>query len=310
MEQDLKILNEIKRLYSNHGNIIEYFKKNSSSQANSTSQIMISYDFQAGSYIQHYRDNKELRDSFSAKLADVLNDLGSFDSLLEAGVGEAVTLGNTVSRLNFRPQNIYGFDLSWSRIKYAQQFLREFGISNASLFTGDLFCSPLRDNSVDVVYTVHSIEPNGGREREGLTELYRVARKYLVLVEPAYEFADEPSKQRMLAHGYITNLYETALQLGYEIIEHRQFEVSLNPLNPTGLIIIRKEASEESDPKTDEKSPICCPITKASIQRIKAAFYSPESMLAYPILDGIPCLLPQNAIVATHFMDFEQEEGE
>lgn len=305
MEQELKTLSEIKKLYSKHGNIINYLKKSSESQENSISQIMISYDFQAGSYIQHYRDNKELRESFSNELAEVLGELGTFNSLLEAGVGEAVTLGNMVSRLKSKPEHIYGFDLSWSRIKYAQKFLADMGVSTPELFTGDLFCSPFQDNSVDVVYTVHSIEPNGGREREALTELYRVARNYLVLVEPAFELADEQSKQRMLAHGYITNLYATAVDLGYDIVEHRLFKVSLNPLNPTGLIVIRKESNEKVEHKDAATSPLCCPLTKTPIHRMKSAYYSPDSMLAYPILDGIPCLLPHHAIVATHFTDFD-----
>lgn len=50
---------------------------------------------------------------------------------------------------------------------------------------------PLKDNSIDIVYTSHSIEPNGGREEEALEELYRVANKYLILLEPDYELANE-----------------------------------------------------------------------------------------------------------------------
>jgi len=33
------------------------------------------------------------------------------------------------------------------------------------------------------------------------------------------------------------------------------------------------------------------------------AFFSKESLLAYPVIEEIPCLLPQNAIVATKFLD-------
>jgi ubiquinone/menaquinone biosynthesis C-methylase UbiE len=34
----------------------------------------------------------------------------------------------------------------------------------ADLVVADLFHIPFADNSVDVVYTSHSLEPNGGRE--------------------------------------------------------------------------------------------------------------------------------------------------
>jgi uncharacterized protein YbaR (Trm112 family) len=33
-------------------------------------------------------------------------------------------------------------------------------------------------------------------------------------------------------------------------------------------------------------------------------YYTSQGLLAYPIIKNIPCLLPQNAIVATHLNDF------
>ena len=77
-----------------------------------------------------------------------------------------------------------------------------------------MFNLPLLDNSIDIVYTSHSMEPNGGHEEELLAELYRVTNNYLILLEPAYEFASEEARARMRKHGYVTNLYETAKRLG------------------------------------------------------------------------------------------------
>ncbi|GJM70174.1 hypothetical protein HMSSN036_23900 [Paenibacillus macerans] len=246
----------------------------------------------------------------------VFSDLGDIYSIAEAGVGEAVSLGNVLRRMGRRPRNIYGFDLAWSRVKYGYSFLRELDIDsedfdNLQLFTGDMFCTPFLDNSIDVVFTVHAVEPNGGREREALTELFRITRKYLVLLEPAYELADEKSRERMLSHGYVTSLYKTAMELGYDVMEHRLFDVSLNPLNPTGLLIIRKEITEEERIHEEgilDSGPLCCPLTHTALHKFESSYYSPKSMLAYPILNGIPCLLPQNAIVATHFMDFTSQD--
>ena len=44
----------------------------------------------------------------------------------------------------------------------------------------------LKSNSVDIIYTNHSLEPNGGREEVILKELLRVTNKYLILFEPIY----------------------------------------------------------------------------------------------------------------------------
>jgi ubiquinone/menaquinone biosynthesis C-methylase UbiE len=106
------------------------------------------------------------------------------------------------------------------------------------LFIGDLFNIPLSDSSVDIVYTSHSLEPNGGREKEALQELYRIAGGYLVLLEPTNEFADDEGKARMKRNGYVHDLANVIKDLGYDLIEYRRFELTINPLNPTGLYII------------------------------------------------------------------------
>lgn len=127
-------------------------------------------------------------------------------------------------------------------------------------------------------------------------ELYRITSKYLILLEPSYEFASEEAKKRMDEHGYVRNLYSTSKELGYDVIEHRLFDLSINPLNPTGLIIIKKGL------ESDVKDPLCCPITKTGISKIKGSYFSEESLIVYPVIDDIPCLLPENGIVATKFI--------
>ncbi len=291
------MLNRIKEIYDNNENVIDYLKKVDNSKENSLEDILISYDFQAGAYTRGYKNNPENKDLYCGYLAEVINDLSEYNSILEVGVGEATTLAVTLSKLNHLPENSYGFDISWSRIKYAKKFINELGVKNVDLFTGDLFNIPLKDDSIDIVYTSHSIEPNGGREEEALQELYRVTNKYLILLEPAYEFANDEARARMKKHGYVTDLFQTAKNLGYDIIEHKLFGISANPLNPTGLMIIKKGGSEKII------NPICCPVTKTDLIIKNNSYYSPESLLAYPIIDEVPCLLAQNAVVATKFLD-------
>lgn len=293
----LLLLHKIKELYSENENIIAYLKKKNNKEQNTLEDILISYDFQAGAYTQGYKENPTHKDEYCTYISAVLDNLGEYNSIVEAGVGEATTLGIVLSKVKRKPKQFYGFDISWSRIKYANTFMEELGFEDVELFTGDLFNMPLKDNSIDIVYTSHSIEPNGGREEDALKELYRVANKYLVLLEPSYELANEEAQKRMKEHGYVTELLCTAQRLGYKIIEHRLFDVSANPLNPTGLLIIEKSGSEEIE------NPLCCPVTKTNILKQKNAFYSEDSLLAYPIIDNIPCLLPQNAIIATKFLD-------
>ena len=156
-----------------------------------------------------------------------------------------------------------------------------------------MFSLPLPDDSVDIVYTRQSIEPNGGHEVEILKELYRITKEYLILIEPAYDLADEKAKKYMEHHGYVRNLYASAKELGFKIIEWDLYGISENPLNPVGIMIIEKKGISTNNFSW------CCPLTKKIIRKIGNAYFSDDSLLAYPIINGVPLLLQDYAVVAT-----------
>ncbi|MFT5168871.1 MAG: ubiquinone/menaquinone biosynthesis C-methylase UbiE/uncharacterized protein YbaR (Trm112 family) [Saprospiraceae bacterium] len=297
--EKIKLLERIKELYDNGENIIEYLKGQNGNKETKLEDIMISYDFQAGNYTRKAISIPDFRKEFCVNLASILKELGPIESILEIGVGEATTLGILLHQMEQVPNDVFGFDISWSRIKYAKQFVQHLGLNdktNINLCTGDLFSAPFADSSIDVVYTAHSLEPNGGKEQEALEELYRIAKRYVVLLEPAFELADDKAKERMLKHGYVTKLRATADNLGYKVIAHRLFHPTSNPLNPTGLMIIKKENAGNNP------AAFACPVTKEILALVKGVYFSKKALLAYPIIDKIPCLLAQNAIVATHFL--------
>ncbi|MGC8667667.1 MAG: methyltransferase domain-containing protein [Chthonomonadales bacterium] len=141
---------------------------------------------------------------------------------MESGVGEATTLSGVLRGLQSEVSS-FGFDLSWSRVAYAKRWLHSQGVFDTTLCTGNLLHIPFADNSIDVVHTSHSIEPNGGNEEPILQELFRVTRRFLILLEPGYELADDEAKRRMDSHGYCKNLKGIAQSLGYDVLEHRLF---------------------------------------------------------------------------------------
>lgn len=295
----IKILDQIKEIYTNGENIIQYLKNISENGGQNTlEEIMISYDFQAGTYTKNAKKNIAYNQAYTEAIAQVINGLGACDCILEAGVGEATTLSNVVKKLSNQPSKVYGFDISWSRIKYANRYAKELGLNNTFFFTGNLFCTPIANNAIDIVYTSHSIEPNGGKEKEAISELYRIAGKYLVLLEPSFELANAEAKERMLKNGYVTRIYDTVVELGYPILEYRLFDLSSNPLNPTALMIVKKD-----EPSCPEPQPLVCPLTKTKLIRESEVYYTSQGLLMYPVIDNIPCLLPENAIIATHFYD-------
>ena len=186
---------------------------------------MISYDFQSGEYIKNLYHDKDFKINYCQSLADRINSFENCNSILEIGVGEATTLGVLKGQLKKEYDFFGGFDISWSRLNFGHNFLKDIGCFNDSLFCADLFNIPLKDNSIDVVYTSHSLEPNGGKEEEALNEILRIANKYVVLLEPIYENESERVKKRMDEHGYIKGLYQIIKDKKLNVIEFKRFEL-------------------------------------------------------------------------------------
>lgn len=280
----LDIIPRIKELYNSGGNIIQFLKNKNNRSSNSLQDILISYDFQSGSYVKEIENKAEYSKNYTSAIAKEINKLGDFNSILEVGVGEATTLANLIPKLNnSKSIKSYGFDLSWSRIHIGNQYIKNKKIKS-NLFVSDLFNIPLKDSSIDIVYTSHSIEPNGGKEKEALLELFRITNKYLILLEPTYEFANDEGKARMDKNGYIKNLESIIKALNFNLIEYSLFKVSVNPLNPTGLYVIEKKQSKK------EPFTFICPISGEILEEFFDHYFSKKSLISYPKINGIPCL--------------------
>jgi uncharacterized protein YbaR (Trm112 family) len=295
----------LKELYDEGQNISALLRQERGLDHNTREIIEMAYDLQTGSYVQAMGDEKMARHKaeYSAKIAAAILSLCQPESVLEAGVGEATTLSGVLGNLEGRVSS-YGFDLSWSRVAYAKRWLHDQGLNKTVLCSGDLLAIPFADNSVDVVYTSHSIEPNRGSEEPILRELHRVARRYLILLEPGYELASEEARHRMDQHGYCRNLKGTAESLGYSVLDHRLFPVTVNPLNPTALTVIRKES--RADPPAGV---LACPRFKTPLKEMGGMLFSPEALTVYPVIGGIPCLRVENGILASKYEEVVPGDG-
>lgn len=288
--------------YKNGKNISYEMKKEYQEENNTKEIIEMSYDLQAGSYIagMKNKDYKKHKDAYSKELSKIIKKFDKVKTVLEVGVGEGTTLSGVIQNLQ-KKIIFYGFDISLSRLFYAKEWLRSLSLKNYFFCTGDLVNIPFLDNSIDVVYTSHSIEPNGGQEKEILQELFRVTNKYLILLEPAYELTNDDNRKRMDYHGYCKNLLGISESLGYEIVRHEIFEYSANELNPTAITVIKKNSNKKS-----KKNPFACPLTKSKLEKHKDGYYCDESLSIYPIIDNIACLRLENKILFTKYKKFNK----
>jgi SAM-dependent methyltransferase len=296
----LQSIKDLQERFARGENISSYLR--SKYGANSPEVIELAYDLQTGTYTEMMKGpHQQLRQNIAQELTQRIKALLPKPlSILEAGIGEGNMLGAMMPLLGDIPS--WGFDVSWSRVAQARKWLKEKSVSNTTLFTGDLTRIPCASNSFDIVYTCHAVEPNGGKEREILQELLRVTKKYLLLLEPSYELADEEQRKRMDSHGYVKGLPAVAESLGGNVLEASAFPYRFNPQNPNALIVIEKIKED------DESSHFLAdPLFKTPLMKYKTALFSPDSLRAYPILDGIPCLRLENSIVASKFATLNKE---
>jgi SAM-dependent methyltransferase len=291
---------ELRDLYRDGLNISEFIRSQENSSTNTSTVILYAYDVQAGSYTANLRNQ-----DFAAHKAEVGRKLAAIidqfdpESILDAGIGEATTTVPILAAMHHKPRRILGLDLSLSRLLYARRYLSANGFSDARLFTGDLENIPLPDGAVDVVVTVHAVEPNHGREEAILRELIRVARRALVMVEPSWEFGSAGTRARIERLGYVQNLADTLESLGHSPSRFEKWGLDINPDNEAALIVVAKPAGG-STPHCDFVSP----ISRQPLLPRPDCWFCPMDGHAFPVIAGIPCLTVDGAVPASKLAEF------
>ena len=301
MHMDASDLCRAKRVYENGENVIEYLRNHPSSKTNESQAIEIAYDLQSGSYIDAVNSNPDITCLYAKEIANILgNFVNESDSLLDIGSGELTTLTLVLNEMTVKPKNILALDISWSRLIKGKVFFdsnilkEDLGISP---FVADIKDIPLRRGCVDVVTSSHALEPNRGNLSCLLKELFKVAKKKLILFEPSYELNSEEGRKRMDRHGYIRGIQSTAENLGGRVIEIIPIKNVGNPLNPTACYIIEPPSLNTDGYK--EKPVFCVPGTNFVLEEKEGFLVSEETGLAYPVLRNIPILKNQYGILAT-----------
>lgn len=293
-------LAEARRVYAAGGNVTEYLRQARGEVQNSEEIIEIAYDLQAGSYAEWATANLAALERFADEVAAVVTaHTGGLGTFLDAGTGELTTLSVLAARLP-GIERLLAFDISWSRLRHGLEFasarmpaaLR----ARTEVFAADIARLPLAAKSVDVVLSNHALEPNGGREVELLTELFRVAKSKLILCEPSFENNSEEGRTRMTRLGYVKDLAGVAATLGATVVDVVRIASTANPLNPTHAYVLDPPPYhgpvQTNVVYTD-------PGTETPLRKHADCMFSTRHGLAYPILQGIPVLTEDAAFLAS-----------
>lgn len=314
---DVSLLARMREAYARGANAMQVAREYLGSAENTGLATEISYDLQAGEYLRESREDPGRHHKWAAQLGGVLDPyLMPGGSLLEVGCGDGTTLSGVLNVLPDSERDIFAVDLSWSRVHVAKRHLEDLA-QRVSAAAGDMFRLPFPDDSIDVVFTSHAIEPNGGRDDEALAELIRVTRRYLVLVEPLYEMADAAAQDRMRSHGYVRRLLSAAQAVDAdplvdaELLEARPLDFSTNRRNPSGLLVLaRGNRSVGRTTDGDTSSPgFSCPLTFTALAEAPGCLYSASAGIAYPMLLDVPVLRPEYAVVATVLGEWATGKG-
>ena len=291
-------LKKLKTVYNKGKNITQYLRKNFNQKNNTSEIIEIAYDLQAGSYIEKLKLNAEKKRLYINEISQILNqNIAKNQSLLDIGTGELTTLVQVLNKIK-KPLKIFAFDISWSRLYRGKKYF-EKNIKNKKIkpliFCADIKFIPLKSKSIDVIISNHALEPNGKNLPDLLKELFRVARKKVVLFEPSYELNSAKGKKRMDKLGYIKNVSLAVKNLGGHLVDKIPIKNVTNKLNSTACYIIQPPKKLYKT-KTN-KNIFCVPGSNFPLKKTGEFYISKKIGLAYPIFKKIPIFKNNSSIL-------------
>lgn len=294
-------IRKLKTLYQENKNIIQYIESNT--DLDREEAILHSYDLQAGRYVKGLADKKikTHKEEIGYKLGEILKKL-SISCICEAGVGEATTLVPVLSSVEIKKK--FAFDISMSSLLHGQRYLKNNNLE-VDLFCAELLRIPFPDNSIECMFTFHCVESNGKKEKRVLNELLRVTKKYLILIEPDYDFFGEEQKTRMDLCGYAKHLPQHLSELGAKIIHYEPWGIDINPINKTSIIIVEKSQSKQAS--SDEVNFIS-PISGEPLMQNSEGLFCDEDGFFFPKVKNIPVLLKGSAILVSHYNHFDKAD--
>ena len=221
------------------------------------SQIKKKYDNIAGQYIKNLRkknskfliqyENKVLECSGNIKqyyafcISNIIQKL-NLKTILEVGAGELTQyflLKKDLDKKNYKIKRSCGLDLSLKRLEAGKEFLNSKN-QEIEIFQADAQKMPFKDNEFDILYTCHCLEQVPHLLEPCLKEMIRVSKKYVILIEPSYEFTNKVTRNHIYKKNYV-KIFDKSLDKILKNFKFKRFKMPIfQYVNGAELIMIEK----------------------------------------------------------------------
>ena len=221
------------------------------------SQVKKKYDNIAGQYIKNLKkknsnfliqyDNEVLECSGSIKqyyaycLSNIIQNL-NLKTILEVGAGELTQyflIKKDLDKKNYKIERSCGLDLSLKRLEVGKEFLNSKN-QEIEIFQANAEKMPFRDNEFDILYTCHCLEQVPHLLESCLKEMVRVSKKYVVLIEPSYEFTNKVTRNHIYRKNYV-KISDKSLNKILKNFKFKRFKMPIfQYVNGAELIVIEK----------------------------------------------------------------------
>jgi hypothetical protein len=283
------MFDEARRLFERGENVVEALGAAGNDERRIA--IEIAYSLQSGSYTKFAETEvaRATRREGHNLVAPFMKDLG-IASVLDCGAGEGTRWFDFTSPI----EHLYCLDVSMNRMTYCNKNIYYIpGITNYTCIKGNMTSLPFAPRAVDAVFSCHAIEPNTDHDTADIIrQMFTIARKMVVILEPNYRDASPEMRARMERHGYARNIWDEAeRQAGFELVAEGKFINTANPLNRTSYMILKRTAVGESGPYVPAS-----PLDGTQLSRRPQILLDENNCFCFPVVGDILCLDPEDAI--------------
>lgn len=170
----------------------------------------------------------------------------SLNSIFEVGAGELTTLFPIIKNGTFKFTS--ALDLSSERLKKGFEFFNKNNLKIDNLISGNATKLPYSENSFDLVFSHYCLEQVPLLANEIIDEMIRVSSKYIIFIEPSYEFSNLYTRNKILIKGYPIFKKKNFENSKTKII-YRNGMPYTRCVNYAEIVILEKKIKVDGNPK-------------------------------------------------------------